>query len=305
MMLRTLLSACVCLGFVACAGADTDDDAAGSEVGYTMADIEAAPDAWRAVDPQNLVIMETTKGQIVIELSPELAPKHVEQFRAYVTAGLYNDTPFHRVIGDFMAQGGDIEARYGEEVMMDNIPKEFTIRRSPSDFAIDPIGFADSASAGFYKGMPIRTQAQFLADLSFDGNVETWIPHCEGVLSSARLGAQPGVSREMAENSSNAQFFLISGKGRHLDKEYTAKGRVISGLDVVKSIKLGPPGDGFPISNPDILKTAILASDMPEAERVQAYVQRTDTPEWIATLEQADKDETDICDVKPVPAVIG
>lgn len=304
MIARTLFGALVCFGFVACAGADTDV-AAADEVAFTMADVEAAPDAWRAVDPQNLIIFETTKGQIVLELLPEVAPAHAEQFRNYVQQGLYDDTPFHRVLKDFMAQGGDIEQRRGAEVMLEPTAAEFTIRRKPSEMPLDTIGPADSARFGFYKGFPIQSQAQFLAELSFDGQVETWIPHCEGVLSTARLGEQPGISKERAENSGNAQFFLISGKGRHLDKDYTAKGRVIAGLDVVKAIKLGPPGDGFPIANPDVLKTARLAADLPEGERLQAFVQRTNTPEWAIRLAEADRQGSDICDLPAVPAVIG
>ncbi len=61
MTLRTLLSGLAVMGFVACAGAQTEDEKI-----YTMADVEAMPDAWRAVDPENLVIMETSKGQILI-----------------------------------------------------------------------------------------------------------------------------------------------------------------------------------------------------------------------------------------------
>ena len=93
MTLRTLMSGLAVMGFVGCAGAQTDTIEA---ITYTMADVEAAPDAWRAVDPENLVIMETTKGQIVIELLPVVAPVHSKQFKAYVRAGLYDGTEFHR-----------------------------------------------------------------------------------------------------------------------------------------------------------------------------------------------------------------
>ena len=87
MTLRTLLSSLAVMGFVACAGAQTVET---EPVVYTMADVEAAPENWREVDPENLVIMETSKGQIVLELLPVVAPAHVEQFRAYVRAGLYD-----------------------------------------------------------------------------------------------------------------------------------------------------------------------------------------------------------------------
>ena len=183
MTLRTLLSGFAVMGFVACAGAQTDNQEA---VTYTMADVEASPEAWRAVDPENLVIMETSKGQITIELLPVVAPAHAEQFKAYVRAGLYDETPFHRVIQGFMAQGGDVAATHGPDKMLEPLEAEFTFRRNPAETPLDTVGPADSADSGLYFGFPMTTQPGFLAEMSKDGLVESWIPHCPGVLSSAR-----------------------------------------------------------------------------------------------------------------------
>ena len=292
MTVRTLLSGLICLGFVACAGAQTEDE----DVIYTIADVEAAPDTWRAADPENLVIFDTTRGEIIVELLPEIAPVHADRFRTYVQAGLYDGTEFHRVIKGFMAQGGDIARTHGPEVMLSPLQREFTVRTTPAEFPLDPIGPADSATNGFHKGFPVQSVAQFMSEMSFDGKVETWIPHCEGVFSTARTDDK---------DSANAQFFLISGRGRHLDKDYTAKGRVVVGLDVVKDIKLGPAPNGAPIANPDILRKATLAADLPEAERPVVYIQRTNTPEWAARLQAADNSGDDICDLPQVPAVVG
>ena len=52
------------------------------------------------------VIMDTSKGQLTIELYPDKAPETVKNFLAYVDAGFYNGTIFHRVIPKFMIQGG-------------------------------------------------------------------------------------------------------------------------------------------------------------------------------------------------------
>lgn len=293
MTLRTLLTGLAVMGFVGCAGAQTDTT---ETITYTMEDVQAAPEDWRAVDPENLVIMETTKGQIAIELLPSLAPNHVEQFKAYVRAGLYDQTPFHRVIDNFMAQGGDVEATHGADKMLEPLQAEFLIRRDPALIPIDTIGPADSADAGYHLGFPMATQPGFLAEMSKDGLVESWIPHCPGVLSTARTDDV---------NSANAQFFLISGEAQHLDYKYTAKGRAITGLDVVQSIKLGPRPDGFPIANPDLVMSAKIAADLPEAERPSAYVMRTDTEDFKSVLDAADSSRTQICDLPPVPAVVG
>ena len=58
-------------------------------------------------DPENTLILETTKGRVVIELRPDLAPNHVERIKTLARQGFYDGVPFHRVIEGFMAQTGD------------------------------------------------------------------------------------------------------------------------------------------------------------------------------------------------------
>ena len=57
-------------------------------------------------DPENTLIIESTKGRIVIALRPDLAPKHVERIKKLVREGFYDGIVFHRVIEGFMAQTG-------------------------------------------------------------------------------------------------------------------------------------------------------------------------------------------------------
>ena len=57
-------------------------------------------------DPENTLIIETTKGPVVIELRPDLAPKHVERIKELAREGFYDGIVFHRVIDGFMAQTG-------------------------------------------------------------------------------------------------------------------------------------------------------------------------------------------------------
>ena len=56
------------------------------------------------------VVLETSSGKIIVELQPDKAPETVENFLAYVDAEFYNDTVFHRVIPNFMIQGGGLTA---------------------------------------------------------------------------------------------------------------------------------------------------------------------------------------------------
>ncbi|MCP4385366.1 MAG: peptidylprolyl isomerase [Hyphomicrobiales bacterium] len=58
-------------------------------------------------DPDNTLIMKLDNGEVVIRLRPDLAPNHVERIKKLTRSGFYDDTPFHRVIEGFMAQGGD------------------------------------------------------------------------------------------------------------------------------------------------------------------------------------------------------
>jgi peptidylprolyl isomerase len=58
-------------------------------------------------DPQNTIYMETPHGRVVIKLRPDLAPKHVERIKTLTREKFYDNVPFHRVIGGFMAQTGD------------------------------------------------------------------------------------------------------------------------------------------------------------------------------------------------------
>jgi peptidylprolyl isomerase len=58
-------------------------------------------------DPQNTVVLETTKGRVVIRLRNDVAPNHAERIKLLAREGFYDNVPFHRVIEGFMAQTGD------------------------------------------------------------------------------------------------------------------------------------------------------------------------------------------------------
>jgi peptidylprolyl isomerase len=59
------------------------------------------------LDKQNAIVIDTTKGRIVVKLRPDLAPQHAERIKQLARDGYYNNVPFHRVIDGFMAQTGD------------------------------------------------------------------------------------------------------------------------------------------------------------------------------------------------------
>ena len=59
------------------------------------------------LDKKNAIVIDTSKGRIVIQLRTDLAPKHAERIEQLTRDGFYNNVPFHRVMDGFMAQTGD------------------------------------------------------------------------------------------------------------------------------------------------------------------------------------------------------
>src|ERR1700761_193645 len=79
------------------------------------------------LDKNNAIVIDTTKGRIVIALRADLAPKHAERIKQLARDGYYNNVPFHRVIDGFMAQTGDGQNFNGTGgSKYPNLPAEFS-----------------------------------------------------------------------------------------------------------------------------------------------------------------------------------
>ena len=76
-------------------------------------------------DPENTLVIETSKGKVTIELRPDLAPKHVERIKQLAREKFYDGIPFHRVIEGFMAQTGCPDGRGTGSSKHPNLPAEF------------------------------------------------------------------------------------------------------------------------------------------------------------------------------------
>lgn len=98
------------------------------------------------------VRVDTTLGSFVIELNPDRAPLTVASFLEYVKAGHYTDTVFHRVIGNFVVQGGGYDTKYVEKPTRAGTPNEsgngLSNRRGTIGLA--RTGEAHSGTAQFY-----------------------------------------------------------------------------------------------------------------------------------------------------------
>jgi peptidyl-prolyl cis-trans isomerase B (cyclophilin B) len=98
------------------------------------------------------VLLTTNHGKIKIELDAEKAPKSVENFLAYVNAGHYNGTIFHRVIPGFMVQGGGFEPGMKQKPTKDTIENEAKngLKNEPYTLAMARTSAPHSASAQFF-----------------------------------------------------------------------------------------------------------------------------------------------------------
>ncbi len=245
-----------------------------------------APDL-KPVPPERLLVIDTSKGRIVAELAPELAPKHVEQIRTLALEHFYDGLTFFRVIDQFMAQTGDPENTGKGGSKRPDLPAEFTFRRGADGFA--PVAQPTGGESGFVGAMPVYSQASALMEMTRDGKVTAWGAFCPGVL---------GMARDSNPDSANSQFFLMRQAYPSLEKNYTAFGRVLSGLDVVRAIKAGEP-----VPEPQDRMTRVrLATDLPPAERPRVLREDPLSPGFRAEVERvraAKGADFSVCDVQP------
>ena len=212
---------------------------------------------WRTVAPDNLLVIDTAKGRILVELSPLAAPSHVERIRTLANQGFYDGLKFHRVIPDFMAQTGDPQGTGQGGSDLPDLKAEFSFRRGP-DAGFAPVPNGGQALVGLVGTLPVQTQPDAQMMITADFKVDAHGLFCPGVLGMARAGSP---------DSANSQFFLMTGERDILNGQYTALGRVVSGLDVVKALKAGSEGEDGKVDNPDGMTRVRMASALPEGER--------------------------------------
>jgi peptidylprolyl isomerase len=242
---------------------------------------------WRTPDPQNVLVIDTNKGRIIAELSPEAAPAHAERVRELAKAHFYDGLSFFRVIDSFMAQTGDPQNTGAGGSDKPNLVGEFTFRRGVADSAFAPLPKIGAAETGFVGALPVTSQPSALAALTADGKVAAWGNFCPGVL---------GMARANDPDSANSQFFFMRQHYPTLDKTYTAFGRALSGLDVIRAIKAGEPV----VEPQDKMLTVRVLAEMPAAERPSVQVMDTHTPAFLALVDKRRAEQGgafNICDL--------
>jgi peptidylprolyl isomerase len=241
---------------------------------------------FRAVDPDNMLVVDTNKGRIIVELYPFAAPNHVAQIKTLAKQHFYDGLTFFRVIDDFMDQTGDPTNKGDGDSKLPNLKAEFTFRRG-ADLPFVPVAKPDDGVVGFIDALPVTGQPDDLMPMTADGKVVAWPLYCSGVM---------GMARNNDPDSANSQFFFMRGPYPSLEKKYTAWGRVILGEDVVREIKTGEP----PTDPQDKMITLRLGSDMAPADRPKVYVLDTKSAVFKAIVDKARADkgaDLSACDI--------
>ena len=257
---------------------------------------QTAPADWRTVAPENLLVIDTAKGRILVEMDPRLAPLAVERMRTLADQGFFDGHKFHRVIPDFMAQTGDpLGTGLGGSELPD-LPAEFTFRRG-RDAGFVPVAPTPRGQAGLVGSMPVVTQpdAQMMVTADFKAGAQGLF--CPGVAGMARAGTP---------DSANSQFFLMSAAKDTLNGLYTPFGRVVAGLDVVRALEPGSDAEDGRVANPDVMTRARTASAMPAGERPTVRVMTGAGLEAeVARIRTERGAAFNICDVQPPVEVVG
>ena len=234
---------------------------------------------WRTVDPQNLLVIETTKGRILVEMIPEVAPQAVARIKELAKEHFYDGLTFHRVVSGFMAQGGDPKGTGEGGSSKPDLPGEFAFRRGPGAPYTKLTG-GSGLEDGFVKSMAVRGQNGDLAVMTADGKVSGWGLWCPGTA---------GMARNTEPDSANSQFYLMLGFNAGLERKYTPWGRVVIGQDVVKALKVGEP-----VVDPDKMTSIRVAADLPADQQPKVQVVDAAGP-WVKA---AAKYAADACDIE-------
>lgn len=266
--------------------------------GLAAAQVPAASD-WRTIAPENLLVIDTTKGRVLVELEPRMAPNHIVRIRTLADQGFYDGTVFHRVIAGFMAQTGDPTGTGMGGSELPDIAGEFNFRRG-ADSGFVAIPNSGEGLRGIFGSMPVVTQpdAQMFVTADF-----------KTAASGLFCPAVAGMARSSGADSANSQFFLMMDENDSLNGLYTTFGRVVIGLDVVKALKTGPEAvDGRVSESPDSMTRVRTASALPAGERPVVRVQLPTSAAFQAEVERvraARGARFSICDLQPAAELVG
>lgn len=249
----------------------------------TAQEILAASPAgdWRALDPDNTLLMELASGPVLIELAPRFAPAHAANIRALARGSYWDGLAILRVQDNFVTQWGDPDGEDAAKAKplpagaSPKLPAEFSV---PIDTIGKAAGFARlpdvdgwAPRTGFAEGFPVAADAK---------TGKAWLAHCYGMVGAGRSDA--------VDSSNGTELYAVIGQApRGLDLNITLVGRVLKGMELLSALPRGTAAMGFydkPEQRTGIQRLRLLA-DVPPAERPVLQVLRTDSATWTQLLD--------------------
>ena len=225
-------------------------------------------DAWRTPDPANLLYMELATGRVIIELAPAFAPEHVNNIRTLAREHFWDGTSIYRAQDNFVVQFGDPDGdEPGKAKSLGTAKKHLSaeFHRAARGLAFDRLPDSDgwAPEVGFVDGFNAGRDPK---------SDKAWLAHCYGTVGAGR--------NEPDDSSTGAELYVVIGQSpRQIDDNITVVGRVLQGMQLLSTIRRGPPPSGFyaEASERTPIKSIRLASEVPVAQRTPLQVLRTDT----------------------------
>lgn len=225
---------------------------------------------WRAIAPENLLVMDLPQGRVILELAPHFAPNHAANIRALTRAGYFTGAAIMRSQDNYVVQWGrddEDPAPLGEGA--ETVAHEITRPLGSVEFTPLPDPDTYAPQVGFSQGFPAARAGD-----------EVWLAHCYGMVGSGR--------GEGLDSGNGGSLYAVNAQmPRNLDRNITLVGRVVQGMDILSTMKRGTGALGFyeTAEERTPIVSARLAADMPEAERVRLETVRTDSATWAALVD--------------------
>ncbi|MGZ3298962.1 MAG: peptidylprolyl isomerase [Asticcacaulis sp.] len=251
--------------------------------------MDAAPaTAWKTVPAEDLVIMTLADGHVVAyQLASQFAPVHAANIRQLVRTGYFNGASILRVQDNYVVQWGRPDEDPTKPAGITAAPPaEYEATLKSVKFKALPYRDAYAAKVGYIGGWPAAS----------DGKA-AWLVHCYGMIGVAR--------NNPPDTGDSTQLYTVIGHApRHLDRNLTVAGRIVSGMEFLTALPRGTDTLGFYKTDAERLKivSTKMASDMPTGGRPSFQVMDTDAPDFARWVKaRANRDQAFF--VRPAGAV--
>ncbi|GJL93082.1 peptidylprolyl isomerase [Hyphococcus sp.] len=253
----------------------------------------STPEDWRTLNPENILVFELEHGRVIVALAERLAQGHTAQIKKLVREGFYDGLSFYRVIDGFVAQGGDVFETREMKTAAKSIAAEFDQPLTDA-MKFKPINVVDgyAARVGFINSAAVGVD---------EAGEHVWRLHCTGAMAMARNN-EP--------DTGGTEFYIALQPQRYLDRNLTVFGQVVEGMDVIQTLRRVSPPESPEDDRGEMIKSTKVAADLPEGERPELEILRTDTPLFAEYVESRRNrpeeffyfrpDHVDICAL-PIP----